>query len=620
MVRFAPSRTLALLATVGLVAGCGRDLSTLPDASAPSIPGVYLSNFVSASFQAFGGSDLSALSIDPSTVRNGAPAIKIAVPGEGSYAGGAFVADAGRDLSAFNALTFYVKASKNATLNVAGLGNDNTGTSRFTAERGGIPLTTTWTKVVIPIPLAAKLTNERGLFYFAEGPEDGAGYTIWFSEIKFESVTNISNVRPAMATITADAEVNGTVSAAGTAVTVAVGGVDQTLAIAPGYFTFASSDPTIATVSAAGVATLIAPGSATITAKLGTIDVAGSVTIRTATGPATAAPVPTRAQADVVSLFSDSYTNATIDTWSAVWDQADVSDVTIAGNAAKKYSNLVFAGVEFTTTPVNATAMTSMHLDVFPQGADPLKIKLVDFGANGAFGGGDDTEHEVTVPITAGVWNSLDIPFANFAGLTGRSKLAQLIISGGAATMYFDNIYFFKVVVPTSPPTAAPTPTFAPGDVVSLFSNAYTNSAVNTWSADWDQADVADVAIAGNTTKHYTNLVFAGIEFTGTTVNATAMTHFVFDLWTPSPTNAPNVFKVKLVDFGANGVFGGGDEVEHELTFTSTTTPALATGQWVRFEIPLSAFTGLTTRGHLAQLIISGNLSTVFIDNVLFRK
>ncbi len=620
MVRLVSSRVCTLLATAGLLAGCGRDLSTLPDASAPSIPGVYLTNFVSASFQAFGGSDLAALSIDASTVRNGAPAIKIAVPGPGSYAGGAFVADAGRDLSAFNAVTFYVKASKNATLNVAGLGNDNTGNSLYTAERAGIPLTTAWTKITLPIPLAAKLTNERGLFYFAEGPEDGAGYTIWFSDIKFENVATISNPRPAMATITADAEVGGTVNAAGPAVTFAVGGVDQTLAIAPGYFTFTSSNPAIATVSARGVATLVAAGSATITAKLGATDVAGTVTVRTATGPATAAPVPTRLQADVVSLYSNSYTNATIDTWSAVWDQADVSDVTIAGNAAKKYSNLVFAGVEFTGAPVNASAMTSMHLDVYPQGAAPLKVKLVDFGANGAFGGGDDSEHEVTVAVTAGVWNSLDIPFTSFTGLTGRSKLAQMIISGGAATMYLDNVYFFKAVIPTSPPAAAPTPTFAAVNVISMFSNAYTNVPVDTWSASWDQADVADISIGGNTTKHYTNVVFAGIEFGGTTINATTMTHFVFDLWTPSPTNAPNVFKVKLVDFGANGVFGGGDEVEHELTFTSTSTPALATGSWVRFEIPLSAFTGLTTRGHLAQLIISGNLSTVFIDNVLFRK
>ena len=63
--------------------------------------------------------------------------------------------------------------------------------------------------------------------------------------------------------------------------------------------------------------------------------------------------------------------------------------------------------------------------------------------------------------------------------------------------------------------------------------------AVDTWSADWDQADVTDVKIAGNDTKKYTNLVFAGIEFTSQPIDADAMTHFHMDIWTPDPTTAP---------------------------------------------------------------------------------
>ena len=121
-------------------------------------------------------------------------------------------------------------------------------------------------------------------------------------------------------------------------------------------------------------------------------------------------------------------------------------------------------------------------------------------------------------------------------------------------------------------------------------------------------------------TKKYTTLVFAGIETVGTQINASAMTHFRMDIWTPDATAAPAVFKVKLVDFGANGAFGGGDDVEHELTFSSTSTPALATGNWVTLDIPLTAFTGLVTRGHMAQFIISGDPKTVFVDNVLFHK
>jgi len=56
------------------------------------------------------------------------------------------------------------------------------------------------------------------------------------------------------------------------------------------------------------------------------------------------------------------------------------------------------------------------------------------------------------------------------------------------------------------------------------------------------------------------------------------MNYFHVDLWTPDTTALPKVFKIKLVDFGAGGTFGGGDDVEHELTFDASTTPALATG------------------------------------------
>jgi hypothetical protein len=183
--------------------------------------------------------------------------------------------------------------------------------------------------------------------------------------------------------------------------------------------------------------------------------------------------------------------------------------------------------------------------------------------------------------------------------------------------VYFDNISFNAGSGGTSdvPETAAPTPGYAADDVISLFSNAYTNVTVDTWSADWDQADMADVQIAGNDVKRYTNLNYAGIEFTSATINAAEMNYFHIDIWTPDQLAADKVFKVKLVDFGADGAWSGGDDVEHELAFDNLTT-----GQWISLHIPLSDFTALTTKEHLAQLIISGDPNTVYVDNVFFSK
>ncbi len=254
-----------------------------------------------------------------------------------------------------------------------------------------------------------------------------------------------------------------------------------------------------------------------------------------------------------------------------------------------------------------------------------FKVKLVDFGADGAFGGGDDVEHELTFdensmpPLATGSWVGIDVPLSDFTNLTTRAHLAQLIISGDPNTVFVDNVYFY-FEAPTAPTVPAPTPTVPAADVISLFSNAYTDVPVDTWSAVWDQADVADVQVVGDDVKLYTNLVFAGIEFTSQTIDATAMTHFHMDIWTPDPTAAPAVFRIKLVDFGADGAFGGGDDVEHELTLDDNSTPPLATGSWVSIDVPLSDFTSLTTRAHLAQLIISGDPNTVYVDNVYFHR
>jgi len=61
----------------------------------------------------------------------------------------------------------------------------------------------------------------------------------------------------------------------------------------------------------------------------------------------------------------------------------------------------------------------------------------------------------------------------------------------------------------------------------------------------------------GDDVKLYTNLNFNVLKFASQTIDATQMTHFHMDIWTPNSTTPPAAFKVLLVDFGANGVFGG---------------------------------------------------------------
>jgi hypothetical protein len=639
---FRPLRSaLAAGLVLVLASGCDRDSDPVGPAPLPDDAVVFDDNLGEGiDFQAFGGSKLDAVQRDVTEAREGSASLRITVPAPddptGSYAGGAFVAAVPRNLTEYNAITFWAKASRTANLDVAGIGNDNTGTSLYTADVRGLPLTTTWQRYVIPFPRASVLDQERGLFYFAEGAEEGQGYTIWMDEIRFETVSGLSAPQPAIGTQELALEVGASATVSGTVVTFTLAGQEITVISAPSYFTFTSSDPGVATVSATGEIQVVGEGTATITAALGTVEAAGSVTVTTVTGPQEAAPTPTRDPADVISLFSNAYDDVTVDTWSAPWDSADLEDVQIGGSDVKRYSNLVFAGIEFTSQTIDASEMTHFHMDVWtPDGTDPpaaFRIKLVDFGADGVFGGGDDVEHEITLnsgttpALVSGEWSRLEIPLSAFTGLTTRGHLAQLIISGDPNTVYVDNVYFFRSDEgedpdPTpAPDQAPPAPAAAASDVISLFSNAYDNVTVDTWSAPWDNADVADVQIDGSDMKRYTNLVFAGIEFTSAPIDAREMTHFHLHVWTPDSTTPPAAFRIKLVDFGADGAFGGGDDVEHEITLDATTTPALVSGEWSSLDIPLSAFTGLTTRGAVAQLIISGDPDTVYLDNVYFRR
>jgi hypothetical protein len=627
------------LATVAIlvgVSGCDRDLDPLGLAPYPSEGRVFLDGFAPGlSYDAFGTSKVDAFSVDEEVSYKGTASIKLTIPSatdpSGSFAGGAFSSPVGRDLSGFNALTFWAKASTAAVFDLGGIGL----TSGFTASWDGIPLSTRWTKYVIPIPNPTKLTQETDLFHFADGSEFPVGYEVWIDELQFEQLGTIASEQPAFDSREIEVEVGATTTITGTRVSYDIAGKVQTINAAPAYFTFSSSNPSVATVDDSGFVRVVGEGTAIITAKLGDTDASGALSIETASPPDVAAPVPDRPAANVVSLFSDAYADVPVDTWSADWDNADVADTQILGDNVKKYSNLVFAGIEFTSQPVDASAMEFMHLDLWTEDASAFKIKLVDFGADGAFGGGDDSEHEITLtgggasasgaipapglvpPLVEGAWNTLDIPLSDFTGLLARGHLAQMIISGGSPTVYLDNIYFFNEA-PTAPTEAAPTPTVPAGNVVSMFSNAYTDVTVDTWSPEWDGADVADVQIAGNDTKLYTGLAYAVIEVKSPPIDASAMERFHMDFWTPDPTAAPAVFRVKLVDFGADGAFGGGDDVEHELTFDATTTPALATGSWVALDVPLSDFAGLTTTSNLAQIVISGDPNTVYLDNIYF--
>lgn len=425
-------------------------------------PVVFEDDLRGVGFQAFANSRLDALSRDTTEKHSGVASLRIDVPqpgsGSGGYAGGAFVAESARDLSGFNALVLWAKASQAVKVDVFGLGNDNTGTSLYEASIKRVDVGTEWKRILLPLPLASKLAEEKGLFYFAAAPQGApaTGYTVWLDDLVFATLdeTELGPPRPSITSRSISRQIGDPILVPGTRVTFTAQGADVAVDASPNYFRFVSSNDAVVTFGDAPTGTALSAGTATITGMLGEVAATGAVTVEVldVARPNVAAPTPpARQAADVISLFSGAYTNVPVATWRAEYSQVELyAELPVAGDATKKYSGLLYAGIELGANPLNAEAMTHFHLDVWTPDATTFKVKLVDFGANAAYGGGDDAEHELTFTpsstpaLLKNAWVSLDLPLTSFTGLTQRGHLAQLIVSSADNTVYIDNVYFHR--------------------------------------------------------------------------------------------------------------------------------------------------------------------------------
>jgi hypothetical protein len=615
--------TFALLTSLALftVVSCKRDLDDLEPATYPTTPEVFIDGFSEGlNYGAFGGSKVTAFDVDTEVKYKGTSSMKFAVPDAGdpagAYAGGAYFTSSGRDLSGYDALTFWARASKAATIDVVGFGNDF-GESKYQTVLNGVAVNTNWQKYIIPIPDPSKLTQERGMFFYSEGPEDGLGYTFWIDEVTFENLGTLAHPRAAILLgqdQVIGAETGQQLPIGGLTATFNLPtGIDQTVSAAPSYFNFTSSNPSVASVSSTGVVTMVDAGTAVITATLGDLDAAGSLTVTStgqAMGPQSPAPTPTIDADSVISMFCNAYNNVPIDTWNTGWQfsTAELLEIQVAGDDVKRYRNLNFVGIEFASQTINASAMTHFHLDIWTPDATALpaafKVLLVDFGANGVFDGGDDTSHELsfTSPLLkTGEWVGIDVPLSNFTGLTNRAHLAQLVLSGDLPNVYVDNVYFYKSGggTTTGPTTAAPTPTRNPADVISIFSDAYTNVAGTDFNPNWGQATaVSQVPVAGNNTLLYSGLNYQGTQF-GSNLDVSSMTHLHLDFWTNN-SSALNIYTISP----------GPVETPFALS--------VPTSGWASVDIPLSSFSPVALN-NLIQFKFDGN-GDIYLDNIYFYK
>ena len=604
---------------------CERDVNDLDPATYPTRGDVFIDDFASdLNYSAFAGSDTKGFEVvNDVTYNNSKQAMRFAVPDyddpAGSYVGGAFYTSMARDLSGYNALTFYIKASQAANIAVIGFGND-LDKSKYIVNITEVPVNTNWRKVIIPIPDPSKLTEEKGMLYVSEGPEDDRGYTFWIDEVKFEYIGTIEGPTAAIMSgsdISVNSYVGVSQSISGITTSFNLpNGVNQAVNASPYYFDFTSSDTSVASVSTAGVVTTVGGGTSVITATLGDVTATGSLTVNSS-GEFTAAPTPTVDADDVISIFSDAYTNVTVDYYNGYWEpyQTTLSaDFAVNGDNILNYTNFNFVGIQMSSPTVDASGMSTMHMDMFVPDAiesgATFTIQVVDYGDDGVYGN-DDSSHTTTVTssLVSQNWISFDLDFDDMTGLTSRSHIGQIIFVGSnLSNFYADNIYFYNdgSIIPSVPTTAAPTPTASASSVLSIFSDAYTNVSGTDFNPNWGQSTaVSQPSIAGDTTLLYSGLNYQGTAF-ASSLDVSSYGYIHIDYYTANSTS----LNFYLISHGP---------MEKAYSLSVPSGVGSTNNGWQSVDIPLSAFSSVVDLTDVFQFKVDGN-GNIYFDNIYFHN
>ncbi|MGR7813559.1 PKD domain-containing protein [Lacinutrix undariae] len=149
---------------------------------------------------------------------------------------------------------------------------------------------------------------------------------------------------------------------------------------------------------------------------------------------------PARVATDVVSVFSAAYADVSGTDFYPNWGQATTyNQLDIDGDATIQYGGLTYQGIQIGET-VNVSEMEFLHIDVWT--ADE-NIALDIFPISILSG-----EQAYQVTPTAQQWNSYNIPLSAFTDLgLSLDDIHQFKFVGtpdGEATVFLDNIYFYK--------------------------------------------------------------------------------------------------------------------------------------------------------------------------------
>ena len=269
--------------------------------------------------------------------------------------------------------------------------------------------------------------------------------------------------------------------------------------------------------------------------------------------PITAAITPpNRAAIDVISIFSEKYEPTAIDMFVTEWSVLDLQEeIAIEDNQTLVYRELSYAGIITETSPIDASGMEYLHVDVWSTNVSTFKTKFVDFNGTGYNNNSDNIDFEVESTITEeGKWVSFDIPLADFVGVPFTDINQTVISADPAGTVFIDNMYFWReasVVVEKL-----------------MFDDFEGNGNIATWAEDASVMDTnfpnpyIDVNNGSATVLKYIDEGgdYANVKFdTATNFDLSVDNTFTLKIYVPSSSitgSQTNQISLKLQDGTAN--------------------------------------------------------------------
>jgi hypothetical protein len=144
---------------------------------------------------------------------------------------------------------------------------------------------------------------------------------------------------------------------------------------------------------------------------------------------------PARDAVDVISIFSDAYTNVADTDFNPNWSQQTIyTPFDLNGDAIIQYSDLNYQGIQIGATQ-DISTMEFLHLDVWTADATELETYLISIASGEKF---------IKTALTKDTWTSINIPMSEFIdqGLTVDDIHQFKFV--GSGSIFIDNLYFYK--------------------------------------------------------------------------------------------------------------------------------------------------------------------------------